>query len=132
MYPVIVYGIIGAGRCFTGSNPAYTASELQNHFKIARVSSIVTQASLLPQVLEAAKGCNIPPALVFVVADYIKQALPQDVSRFSDIMDEVEEDWKSLNEQEAKRTAVGLFTSSGTGGLPKVRFIQLGLDQPAF
>ena len=124
VYPALIYGIVGAGGCFTGTNPAYAASELDHHFRIANVSFVITERSLLSRVLEAAKARKIAASNVFVFdADREAGTLPAAVHHLDDLLNHGEEDWNTIHGDEAKSTPVGLFSTSGTSGLPRV-FIQ--------
>ena len=65
-YPVMFQAIIGAGGCFTGTNPAYTESELDHHFRKSKTKYIITTEDHLDRVRAAAKVCGIADTDIFL------------------------------------------------------------------
>ena len=66
MYPVIFHGVIGAGGCFTGTNPAFTETELEHHFRKSNTKFIITIPSSLHDIRAAANKCDISESHIFV------------------------------------------------------------------
>ncbi|KAK6529779.1 hypothetical protein TWF281_008938 [Arthrobotrys megalospora] len=122
MYPILFLAIIGCGAAFVGTNPGYTAFELEHHFKISGTKFIFVQPSLSKNVNEAAQATSIPRDRIFAFDTGGQQFNEQDELRsFKELLEHDKEDWLKFNdEHSAKTTLMGLFASSGTTGLPKV------------
>ena len=113
-------GIIAAGGIVSGSNPAYTASELVRHFNLTQPKFIVAQVDCLQPVLQATVACKIPSSNVFCLGT--GNAQPEnDCESWESLLQFGEYDWQ-LNgadgEPVQSRLAVYAMTS-GTTGLPK-------------
>ena len=133
LYPVLFLSIIGAGGCFTGTNPAYTVPELAHHFLLSRARFVVTEPDRVDRVRAAATQCGIPESRIFV--------LHQDddpdntgVRSWTELLKFGEVPWLALKgEDKARETSAALLSTSGTTGLPKLAirshdgFIQEGL-----
>lgn len=149
-YPVFFQGILGSGGCFTGTNPAYTSSELEHHFRKSETRFIITGPSQVDRVLTAAHKCGIPEshifvfdyeaALHFVVAnigpnasnrspiDSAHASMPgsPDPSAagcrpFIELLQHGESKWLAIQgRKQSAATPAGLFSTSGTSGLPKI------------
>ncbi|KAK6511347.1 hypothetical protein TWF481_000267 [Arthrobotrys musiformis] len=122
MYPILFLAIIGCGAAFVGTNPGYTAFELEHHFKISGTKFIFVQPSLFKNVNEAAQRTSIPSTRIFAF-DTEGQILKEEdgLRSFKELLEHEKEDWiKFDDEKSAKTTLMGLFASSGTTGLPKV------------
>ncbi|KAK6334752.1 hypothetical protein TWF718_010200 [Orbilia javanica] len=122
MYPVLFLAIIGCGAAFVGTNPGYTAFELEHHFKISGTKFVFVQPSLLKNASEAAKRTSIPTERIIAFDTEGQQFRAEDGLRsFKELLEYEKEDWiKFDDERSAKATLMGLFASSGTTGLPKV------------
>jgi len=121
LYSPITLGIIGAGGCWTGTNPAYTTSELTHHFRTSKTKLIITEPEHLPRVLAAARLCNISDTRIFALAPSEAHELHADSRDWTTLLEHGESDWIRFNDAQRSRvTAVGLFSTSGTTGLPKM------------
>lgn len=111
--------IIGAGGCFTGSNPAYTPHELAHHIKASKSRFFFSEPEILDSLMLAVDGANIPKQNVWVF-DNLGQSIPAGMRSWKQLLEVGEEDWVRFNDLETCRqtTAARLF-SSGTTGLPK-------------
>ncbi|KAF2091041.1 amp dependent CoA ligase [Saccharata proteae CBS 121410] len=120
LYPVLVLAIIGAGGVFTGTNPAYTADELTHHFNLTRPRFIVTEHDFYQTVRQAAESNAIPSDSLFVL-DGIGRSLDPDFQSINELRACPGQDWIQFDdEKRSTETPVGLFSTSGTTGLPKV------------
>ena len=122
-YPLLYLGIIGAGGRFTGSNPSYTALELNHHVRTAHVKFIISEPSMLPTVLATAKDCNIPDRKIFVF-DAVDHAKYVGQRSWQDLLRQGEKDWMRFDDaKQAQTTIATLAFTSGTCGLPKAAMI---------
>ena len=120
LYPVLFEAVIGAGGCFTGTNPAYTVSELVHHFRTSRTRFVVVEQEHLDMVLKAAADCRVESSNVFVLARP-ETPLSQGYRSWEELLQHGEADWVRLNGKTRKSDiAVALFSTSGTTGLPKM------------
>ncbi|KAF3292468.1 hypothetical protein TWF132_005522 [Orbilia oligospora] len=122
MYPVLFLAIIGCGAVFVGTNPGYTAFELEHHFRISCTDFIFVQPSLLKNVKEAVQRTMIQSDKIFAFDTEGQQLKKEDgLCSFKELLEHEEEDWVKFNDKKtAKSTLMGFFASSGTTGLPKV------------
>ena len=67
--PAIMWGAIWAGGVVSPANPAYTVNELSFQLKSSGAKVIVTQASLLPVAITAAKEAGIPTDDIILLGD---------------------------------------------------------------
>lgn len=126
-YPAVSLAVIGAGGCWTGTNPAYTASELSHHFKTSNTKLIITEPEHLSQVLIAANACNIPGLRVFTFSPSENNSSsniahhPSGCRDWSALLQHGESDWLRFDDAAKSRSvSIGLFSTSGTTGLPKM------------
>ncbi|OQV09713.1 hypothetical protein CLAIMM_13805 [Cladophialophora immunda] len=122
-YPILVLGILAAGAVFTGTNPAYTATELSHHFKTARVGFVITEPDKVFDVVEASKHLDggMPPVLIF---DQPEQPLRRGFLSWRTLLEHGQRDWVSFDDEEqCAATPAAYFFSSGTTGLPKAAVI---------
>ncbi|KAL9053943.1 MAG: hypothetical protein Q9162_004433 [Coniocarpon cinnabarinum] len=150
LYPVFFQGIIGAGGCFTGTNPAYTADELEHHFRTSQTQIVITTTAHITRVVEAAKRCNLATSKIFVFdfedtynfmrhkrnsrsrpdsahgspsSTSIAQLVNRSSAerRFEELLHCGQADWVVLkSKKDARSTPAALFSTSGTSGLPKI------------
>lgn len=116
---MLVLGIIGAGGIFTGTNPGYTATELSHHLKTSRAKFIISEPSLLPPILDAAKQNSISECNLWVF-DPLEAGPKTSQRSWRDLFNHGEQDWVRFDDYKISNatTAARLF-SSGTTGLPK-------------
>lgn len=110
-------GIIGAGGCFTGSNPSYTKPELVHHIKTSKTTFLISEPELLPEgALAAAEECGIPRSKIWVF-DNLQQSIPAGFRSWSELLNHGEKDWVRFDDAKtSKETTAGRFFSSGTTG----------------
>lgn len=121
MYPAITLGIIGAGGCWTGTNPSYTASELTHHFRKSNTKLIITEPEHLQQVLAAATTCDIAHSRIFTFSPSPYHDPRVACRDWNTLLQHGESDWIRFNDaQRSSATPIGLFSTSGTTGLPKM------------
>jgi len=120
LYPILYYGIIGAGGVFVGSNPAYKTLELERLISITESKFFITEAGLLDIVLPATKAA-ISLTKTFVLGTDSAEGNLNSCRHWSDLLQHGEKDWLRINDEEtAKSTIAVLQSTSGTTGLPKV------------
>ncbi|KAI2629844.1 acetyl-CoA synthetase-like protein [Hypoxylon sp. NC1633] len=116
-YAPALFGVLWAGGACSTANPAYTADELAFQMRDSRVSGILTQAPLLPTVLEAARAIGLPEDRVILLGD-----APDPTGRFKHFT-EIRAGsgiLPTLRPRIDPRKDVSfLVYSSGTTGLPK-------------
>ncbi|KAJ5229008.1 hypothetical protein N7489_009716 [Penicillium chrysogenum] len=118
-YSILVLAIIGAGGCFTGSNPSYTPHELAHHIKASESRFIFSEPEIFDSLMRATEGKNIPKQNIWIF-DNLGQSIPAGMRSWKQLLEVGEEDWVRFNDLETcqQTTAARLF-SSGTTGLPK-------------
>lgn len=141
LYSAIFYGIVGAGGIYMGTNPRSQQHELEHFLQLAQPKLIITSPEGLPLLKEVINTKNIPPNHICVLNECsisrLSQFLtlgpstppsPTERSRdtesamliFSALLDYGEEDWIRFDDKtRAETTPAAMFTTSGTGGLPK-------------
>ncbi|EPS32474.1 hypothetical protein PDE_07434 [Penicillium oxalicum 114-2] len=145
LYPALFFSIIGAGGVYMGSNPRSHQQELDHIVGLAEPKLILTTEDALSTVQEVARVRGIAPSQIFVVderaVDHCAQlflryemAYPGGaklsstpargtdgcVQNFADLLCFGESDWMVFNDTvAAQNTPAAMFSTSGTGGLPK-------------
>ena len=115
---MLVLGIIGAGGIFTGSNPAYTKSELFHHIKTSKASFLISEPEIFEGALAAATEYGIPKSNIWIF-DVISQSLPKGFVSWRQLLGHGEKDWVRFDDQKTSvGTTAGRFFSSGTTGKP--------------
>ncbi|GLI81810.1 hypothetical protein PoHVEF18_010201 [Penicillium ochrochloron] len=122
-YSILVLAIIGAGGVFTGSNPAYTPTELAHHIRASEAKFLISEPEILKSLLGAAQQTGVPEQNVWIFNN-LGQSVPTGQKSWRELFDFGEADWVRFNDLETARTttAARLF-SSGTTGLPKAVMI---------
>ncbi|KAJ6005950.1 hypothetical protein N7451_003894 [Penicillium sp. IBT 35674x] len=146
LYPALFFGIIGAGGVYMGSNPRSQTSEFEHIVSLAEPKFIFTTSDALPMVLEVGATRGIRPEQVCVVDERAvdhcaqlflsyemgypaKDALAmrtQDAAylNFSRLLCYGESHWMTFTDpREAQSTPAAMFSTSGTGGLPKAAIL---------
>ncbi|KKY28858.1 putative amp-binding enzyme [Phaeomoniella chlamydospora] len=119
LWPILFLGILGAGGCAAGCNPAYTVTELIHHFKSTKTEFIVTQVEGFNSVLEAADYCGIPRTRVLVL-DSAEEHAPIGYLHWSILLEHGQSDWRRFDDEvKCRNTVAFLASTSGTTGLPK-------------
>ena len=114
--------IIGAGGIFTGTNPAYTPTELSRHLRETRARFVVSDSDLLHKISVAISDCGLPVSNVFVLNPQEQVCDPY--RPYEVLLASGESDWTTFSEpDEAKRTTAALLSTSGTSGFPKAAMI---------
>lgn len=122
-YPLLCLGIIGAGGCWTGSNPSYGLYELNHHVRTAKVKFVISEPRLLATVRSAAKECAIPDSRIFAF-DAVDHSPFDGLRSWEDLLQHGESDWVTFDDPRKARTTVSALTfTSGTTGLPKAAMI---------
>lgn len=113
---MLFLGIIGAGGIFTGTNPAYTKSELQHHIKTSKASFLISEPEIFDSALAAATECGIPKSSIWIF-DVLGQLLPKGFMSWNQLLCQGETDWIRFDDEKiARETTAGRFFSSGTTG----------------
>ncbi|KAJ5875745.1 uncharacterized protein N7473_013092 [Penicillium subrubescens] len=122
-YSILVLAIIGAGGVFTGSNPAYTPTELAHHIRASEAKFLISEPEILKSLLGAAQQTGVPEQNVWIFNN-LGQSVPTGQKSWKELFKFGEADWVRFNDLETARTttAARLF-SSGTTGLPKAVMI---------
>lgn len=113
-YPIFFMGVIAAGGIYAGTNPGYTQYELSHTTKIAHVKFILTQPTLLDNILRAAEENGIPKKNVIIFNPDGAKA-PAGFLQWKDLLQHGEEDWVRFDDREAAyQTGAARLYSSGT------------------
>ncbi|KAJ5122225.1 hypothetical protein N7526_009162 [Penicillium atrosanguineum] len=126
LYPALFFGIIGAGGVYMGSNPKSQPAELDHIVSLAEPKMILTTRDALPMVLEVASARGIHPGQLFLWYELGFPAgtefLTMDNSQLNlaHLLYYGESDWLMFTDPVmAQNTPAAMFSTSGTGGLPK-------------
>ncbi|GAD97518.1 hypothetical protein AN0054.2 [Paecilomyces variotii No. 5] len=149
IYSALFFGIVGAGGVHMGVNPSSQAHELDHFLNLAEPKFIITTPEGLPNVFKATVAKGILPRQICVLDEYSIEFLepffsstPSGVAddkpdvpmsgtnnsssssrqclNIADLLEHGESDWISFDDETtAKATPAAMFTTSGTGGLPK-------------
>lgn len=131
-----------------GSNPRSQPNELDHVISLGEPKLIITSADALPTVLETSAGRGMLPSQVCLLdvsaPDYVTQLLqsgslahPGMISsllpdseagvyhrNFAHLLAYGENDWVAFDDEAiAKSTPAAMYSTSGTGGLPKAAFL---------
>ncbi|KAJ5893443.1 hypothetical protein N7495_005134 [Penicillium taxi] len=147
LYPALFFGIIGAGGVYMGSNPRSQPQELDHIIGLAEPKLILTTREALPMVLEVGAARGINPSQICLVdeqaMDYCAQLFlwyelghpvgaafsqvgSNDAYRhnFANLLAYGERDWLMFSDPVlAQSTPAAMFSTSGTGGLPKAAIL---------
>jgi 4-coumarate--CoA ligase len=120
LYPILCFGIIGAGGVFVGSNPAYKSLELRHLVSATEPKFCVVEAGILENALPAFMTL-VPLARTFVLGTDVVDCNLHGCRDWRDLLRHGEQDWRRIKDTGmAKSTVAVLQSTSGTTGLPKV------------
>jgi acyl-CoA synthetase (AMP-forming)/AMP-acid ligase II len=143
LYSALFYSIIGAGGVYMGINPSSQYAELDHFLDLANPKLIITTEKNLEMLKGITEAKGIPLNRICVLDEYAISRLSsflapqpstesqansqshrpdteQAVINFSSLVSHGEEDWIRFDDKErAIKTPAAMFTTSGTGGLPK-------------
>ncbi|PGH06318.1 hypothetical protein AJ79_06561 [Helicocarpus griseus UAMH5409] len=142
LYSAIFYSIIGAEGIYMGTNPRCQTYELQHLLQQVQPKVIVTSPDGLATVqkaviTKASQVCVLDDFSVVKLSKLLvsrpttpAESITQnnkfegDVVKFSSLLDHGECDWVRFDNQYlAESTPAAMFTTSGTGGLPKAAIL---------
>ena len=110
---------MAAGGIFAGTNPSYTAFELEHHIRTAEIKFWIVEPDLILNVQSASLACGIPDSNIFAF-DVLGQEIPAGFRSWNSLQMHGELQWERFDDLErAKRTSVARLFSSGTTGMPK-------------
>jgi acyl-CoA synthetase (AMP-forming)/AMP-acid ligase II len=115
---------MGAGGCFSGANPGYTARELAHHVRVTNAKFILTEPKMLDNAIAAAAECGVPREKIFLLnfkgEAVVASKSDGELNQWADLLSKGEKDWVEI--QDASKPAAFVSTS-GTSGLPKAAII---------
>lgn len=124
LYSAIYLGIVGAGGCFVGSNPAYTTAELKHLFSTTNSKYFIVEVELLDKVLPALLENGIHASHIFIFDTRDSPGPEVGFKSWEFLLQHGERDWVRFNDETiAKSTTAALMSTSGTTGLPKAAVI---------
>lgn len=153
LYPALFFAIIGAGGVYMGSNHRNQPHELEHIISLGEPKLIVTSRDVLPVVLDVSAGQGMRPSQVCVlesVSDLLARFFPssapekeplqplqngvseivvekepgENLLEFVELLCHGESDWIRFDDEvTARTTPAALYTTSGTGGLPKAAIL---------
>ncbi|KAF7720249.1 Uncharacterized protein PECH_003364 [Penicillium ucsense] len=149
LYPALFFSVIGAGGVYMGSNPRSQQQELDHIVGLAQPKLILTTHDALPTLQEVAQARGMAPSQICVVderaVDHCAQlflryemrypasaeflggtagAMNGRIGNFADLLCYGETDWMVFSDAlAAQNTPAAMFSTSGTGGLPKAAIL---------
>ncbi|KAI4813527.1 hypothetical protein E4T44_10711, partial [Aureobasidium sp. EXF-8845] len=119
LYPILYFGIIGAGGVCVGSNPAYKTLELSHLLSITEPKFFIVEEALSSDVLSTVEDL-IPRTRTFILSTRNDEFNPDGCRSLGELLQHGERDWIRINDTKtAKSTIAVLQSTSGTTGLPK-------------
>ncbi|KAL3472999.1 hypothetical protein BJX99DRAFT_204372 [Aspergillus californicus] len=136
IYPALFFSVIGAGGVFMGSNARSQPQELEHLLDLAEPKLIITNREALPTVLNVSTGkgmlssqvCLLDESATDTIAQllgpgptpYLSDSGDESYLNFTNLLGYGENDWITFDDEMiAKTTPAAMFSTSGTGGLPK-------------
>ncbi|KAL4968878.1 adenylate-forming enzyme AfeA [Aspergillus stella-maris] len=139
VYPALFFSVIGAGGVFMGSNARSQPHELEHLLNLAEPKLIITNRDALPSVLNVSTTKGMLPSQVCLLDETATGHIAELVGsgtapylgsgdesylNFANLLGYGENDWISFNDELiAKSTPAAMFSTSGTGGLPKAAIL---------
>lgn len=121
MYPIFFLGIVGAGGRFTGSNPAYTATELSHILNTSNSEILITRKAQLEVAKEAAAMSGLPLQNILIFDPDTEQSCIDGFVTVAHLLTSTPISLPEFNDKEKSTTTiVSLMSTSGTTGLPKM------------
>ncbi|KAK3679859.1 hypothetical protein LTR78_000235 [Recurvomyces mirabilis] len=139
LYPVLVLGILAARAQWTGTNPAYTAPELEHHFRVSKTKYVITIAECLETVRIAVRASGTDAEVIFftdLLSDCYQHdeirghsprcchslgASPRAIRTLCDIIEQVRKSGPAIDSSKPLPDDIAaLMQTSGTTGLPKM------------
>ncbi|GAB1218609.1 hypothetical protein ATERTT37_007872 [Aspergillus terreus] len=120
--PIAYQGIVGAGRIFSGANPAYTPSELEYQIRNTDAKLLLAHPSLIDNAIEASRRAGLSKDRIFLFTDEAPIGPLHGVHDWRTMIGTEEEgaSWKWDEMADTAQSAVATINySSGTTGLPK-------------
>ncbi|KAK5683266.1 hypothetical protein LTS10_004797 [Elasticomyces elasticus] len=132
LYPVLVLAILASHCRWTGSNPAYTAAELEHHFRTSETDYVVTMPESLATVRSAVQASG-NRAEIILFSDLLEEEQTGAVSRnplpsnghalktLRDLLQSPSDvDLPTMLSKILPNDIAALQQTSGTTGLPKM------------
>ncbi|KAL1968640.1 hypothetical protein VTN77DRAFT_1466 [Rasamsonia byssochlamydoides] len=144
LYSAIFFAIIGAGGIYMGTNPRSQPHELEHLLQLAEPKWIITSPDGLPMLREVGTTLKGLSSQICILDAYAIARLSQfllstqsttygstdqteeqtGVLNFASLLDHGESDWIRFDDKAtAETTPAAMFTTSGTGGLPKAAIL---------
>ncbi|KAK4565756.1 hypothetical protein LTR86_003605 [Recurvomyces mirabilis] len=140
LYPVLVLGILAARAQWTGTNPAYTALELEHHFRVSKTKYVITIAECLETVRIAVRASGTDTEVIIftdLLSDCYQHneirgghpprccqcldASSQAIRTLCDIIEQVRKSGLAIDlSKPSPDDIAALMQTSGTTGLPKM------------
>ncbi|XP_049700069.2 uncharacterized protein LOC110369861 [Helicoverpa armigera] len=117
-FPVVAFGSLQAGCVLTTVNPIYKEFELAHQVSITEPKVFVTLPECYDTVTKSLNAAKIKAKIILV--DSPNKPVPDGVSRYTEVAESGEADYKLLDKIERKGNDIACIPfSSGTTGLPK-------------
>lgn len=120
-YPILYLGIIGSGAIYTGVNPAYTARELEHHFRLTKPKLLIVEPHMLKKTLSALSSSDLTNSTVYTFASDVPSVESCKFQDWSVLLEHGEADWVQVDDPDS--TTATYVSTSGTSGLPKAAAI---------
>lgn len=111
---------LGDGQGTALTRYQYTAPELAHHIELSKARYIITEPEHLPQILHAADANALPHSNIFVF-NPTGHLISGGLRSWEELLNHGQAQWLAFDdERRSMETPVGLFSTSGTTGLPKM------------